>query len=202
MLRPLLPLIGLMVATSASAHPFSKDTYSLASALRLSDRGLMAVVVLEVPVPVVLADVQARVDAGAGKRKALSTHDASRFDGLGAALSLVVNGEPQQVTWRPVENPANGKVAEGFFLYWVGVEVPLETAWGDKVTATLHNTAYPDVKMVYTGSAEARDAWTVASNTATQTLGVDVASLESTDPRAWSDAASLRKITVTWTRAQ
>ena len=30
--------------------------------------------------------------------------------------------KPRELTWRPVDNPANGKLADGFFLYWVGAE--------------------------------------------------------------------------------
>ena len=200
MLRPLLPLAAVLVTPTAIAHPFSSDAYSLASVLRVSDRGVMAVVVLEVPVPVVLADVQSRIDAGAGRKKALSAHDKSRFDDLGAGLSLTVNGQPQKVTWRPVEHPSNGKTAEGFFLYWVGAQLPLDDAWGQTVDVSLDNTAYSDVKMVYTGSAEARDGWTVTENSATTTLGVDVSTLDKNDPAAWSEDPSLRKLQVTWTR--
>lgn len=200
MLRPLLAAAVVLVATPAAAHPFSKDQYSLASALSLSDRALTAVVILEVPVPVVLADVQARIDAGAGKRKALNAHDKARFQGLADALTLTVNGADQDVTWRPVEHPTNGKTAEGFFLYWVGVEVPTDPAWGDAVTVKLANTAYDDVKMVYTGSAQARGTWSLTSDSAADTLGVDVSTLQGNDPSAWTEDASLRQHRVAWTR--
>ncbi|MFT7521885.1 MAG: hypothetical protein ACI9MC_004037, partial [Kiritimatiellia bacterium] len=122
--------LALLVASSASAHPFAKDEYSLNTAVQVSERGLAAVVILEVPAPAVLAEIKAAIAAGTPKRKALKDHDNQRYADLGAALELKVDGEVQQVTWRPVNNPANGKLAEGFFLYWIGAEVQVPQTAG------------------------------------------------------------------------
>lgn len=190
----------LLAAAPAAAHPFSTDTYSLANAVQMNDAGVTAVVILEVPVPVVLAEVQRRIDAGASKRKAVKEHDQARFDDLAKGLTLSVNGTAQTVDWRPVEHPSNGKVADGFFLYWVGGKVASDDGWGPAVSVRLDNTAYADKKMVYTGIAEARTGWSVAQNNATELLGVDVGALGKTDKRAWSDDAALRTLAVTWKR--
>jgi hypothetical protein len=193
--------IGILATTQAPAHPFSKDEYSLAHALQLSDKGVQAVVILEVPVPVVLADIQARMEEGTGKRRAVKQHDEARFEALGRNLTLTVEGQERQVTWRPIDHPSNGKVTEQFFLYWVGADVPREEAWGDEVTVTLKDAAYTDVKMVYTGSAAARDGWAVTANSAVDTLGVDPTTLPKNAPEAWSKDESLRTLTVTWARS-
>lgn len=195
-LLALLPLVAL----PADAHPFSKDEYSLAGAMQLTDKGVQAVVILEVPVPKVLEAIQASVAEGASKRKAVKDHDEGRYADLAKGLTLTVEGVEREVTWRPVDHPSNGKAAEGFFLYWVGADVPMEDAWGDEVQVVLKNDAYGAEKMVYTGSAAARDGWSVTTCSATDTLGVDVTKLEKTDPRAWTKDASLRELSVTWTR--
>jgi len=190
-------VLALALHSSASAHPFSTDTYSLANAVQVGDSGVSVVVILEVPVPVVLDDVKRRIAEGTSKRKAVKEHDESRFEDMAKGLSLSINNTKTPVTWRPVEHPSNGKVAEGFFLYWVGAKVPASDLSADTLTITVQNVAYPDKKMVYTGIAEARPGWAVQSNSATEVLGVDVSTLGKTDTRAWTDDARLRTLTVT-----
>jgi len=192
-------LLALLLADPAAAHPYSKDEFSLAHALQLSESGLAAVVIVEVPIPVVLEQVQGRIDAGSAKKKALADHDQAQFDQLAAGLALQVNGKPVPVSWKPVEHPSNGKVADGFFTYWVGAKVSVP-AGSAPVSVSLSNTAWPEVKMVYTGSAIGRDGWSVVSNSATSTLGLDVATADRTDPRAWGKDPSLRTLRVVFQR--
>ncbi|MFK7928404.1 MAG: hypothetical protein AB8H79_09445 [Myxococcota bacterium] len=190
-------VLALAVSASASAHPFSTDTYSLANAVQIGDSGVSVVIILEVPVPVVLDDVKRRISEGTSKRKAVKEHDEARFSDMAKGLTLSINNTETPVTWRPVEHPSNGKVAEGFFLYWVGAKIPASDLDSGPVTVTVNNVAYADKKMVYTGIAEARPGWEVQSNSATEVLGVDVSTLGKTDKRAWTDDARLRTLTVT-----
>jgi len=198
----LLTLIGLatLPAGTAGAHPFAKDTYSLYNALRVGEGTVSAVVVLEVPRTVVLADIQERIEGGEGKRKAVKNHDQSRFETLAKGLTLQIAGEPVQVEWRPLAHPSNGKAVEDFFMYWVGAEVPIDASWGESLSVELSNTAYAKVDMVYSGTIQARGEWSVDKASTVEVLGVDPASLERNDPKAWSDDARLRTVSGTWSR--
>jgi hypothetical protein len=203
-MRTWLPVLLAFATPSALAHPFSKDEYSLAQAVQASESGLAVVVIIEVPIPVVLDQVQARLSAGASKKKALEDHDREQWDKLGAGLTLRVNGKAVPVSWRPVEHPSNGKVADGFFTYWVGAKTSLPASAsspeGSTVVVQVENRAWPDAKMVYTGSAVARDGWSVASNSATTVLGLDVATADKMDPAAWSNNPALRTLRVEFRR--
>lgn len=190
-----LPVL-LALAVPASAHPLGKTSHSLYGALRVGGGTVSAVVILEVPRDVVLKDVQARIDAGTGRRKALKEHDQARFETLASGLTLQIGGQPAEVTWRPLDTPSNGKVVDDFFMYWIGAEVDAPTA--DTVQVSLTNTSYGDVDMVYSGSVQARGGWTVTANSAADVLGADPSTMDRMDPKAWTDDARLRTLSGTW----
>lgn len=187
-----------VLAPAATAHPFSKEIHSLYGALRADEAKVSAVVILEVPRTLVVADIQERIKQGVPKKKALKAHDQSRFDALAAGLSLSVNDVPAPVTWRPLAHPSNGKVVDDFFMYWVGAEIPVDPTWGNTVTVQLDNRAYTDVDMVYSGTVQARGSAKVTLNSAATVIGQDPSTMDRTDPAAWTDDARMRSLRGSW----
>ena len=53
-MRKTLGMLFCLWGTEAIAHPFSKNEYSLRTAIKVSEKGVIPLVALEVPIPVVL----------------------------------------------------------------------------------------------------------------------------------------------------
>ena len=93
-------------------------------------------------------------------------------------------------------HPANGKGAEGFFVYLVSFKPKSKIKLKKESVIVIDNQAYPDVPMVYTGSAVAKEPWTVQSSTAKTVLGENE-NKDLSAPERWSTDPELRKMVIT-----
>ncbi len=208
MLRPLsIPLItGLLALASwsvpAAAHPFAQTEYSLRTAYKASDQGLVAFVVLEVPIPVVMKGigVEAEDDLATKKRK-VAKYNEGIWKKMGDGLSLTLDGAPAKGEWLAIEHELNGKAAEGFFVYMVGFafEDPSFTGSG-AYTVKVDNTGFTDVPMWYSGSAVALEPWTVTKDTAREVLGENT-DRKLSDPDRWTRSEQMRHMEVSFKRS-
>ena len=206
-LRFSLMMGGLLAALSvgpgtASAHPFAASEYSLRTAFKASDEGLVAFVVLEVPIPVVMKGigVDAEDDLDAKKRK-VARYNESVWKTLADGLTLTVDGGPVKGEWLAIEHELNGKAAEGFFVYMVGfafadpAALPARGGYQVKVD----NSGFAEVPMWYSGSAVALEPWAVTTNTAQEVLGEN-SERKLTDPGRWSRDDTMRHMVVGFQR--
>lgn len=159
----LLPL--LLVSTTALAHPMGRDEYSLRTGLEVTDKGLRAVVVGEVPLAVVIGDLGKAAGGTRPTPEQVSAYTTKRQQELAAALSLTVDGAPAEAAWTPSKSALNGRAVEGFFVYVVETTLPPSALDGD-VSVVVKNTAYDDVATVYSAQVRARDGWTVIESSA------------------------------------
>ena len=63
------------------------------------------------------------------------------------------------------------------------------------MNVVIQNSAYPDSKMVYSGSATAKEPWVVDSSTSKEVLGENE-SANLTDPKRWSTSDALRTVSI------
>ena len=80
-------------------------------------------------------------------------------------------------------------------MYMVSFKFTKALTIGSTVNIEIQNSAYPDSKMVYSGSATARMPWVVDSSTAKEVLG-EYESADLTDPKRWSTSDALRTMTI------
>ena len=192
-----LPFLLLAWSTAAMAHPFSKEEYSLRTALKVSEKGLVPLVALEVPIPIALREIGAETaDPTEVKKRKIRAYNELQWNTLAENLSFSVDGNPMKGKWLAIDHPANGKAAEGFFVYMVSFQFEKSPDLKDGSTIVIHNAAYPDSPMVYTASATASPPWSVTSSTSREVLGEGEVS-ELTDPKRWTEDARLRTLTVT-----
>jgi|GEM_PF-4019781 len=212
-----LLLLLLLLPAFASAHPMSRDQWSLRHAMKLDAGGLTAVVVLEIPDQMVVDELkaaeaiaQAGVQAGTDKRSPSELRrdlvDAQRKEQwklLGRGVSLTVNGKPVDVAFTPHDTPANGRAMSGFFLYIVSVKLPADhpALAGETVAAVLQDDAYPVPPMVFSALVKGGDDWLPTFDSSTAVFGDDRGSGLPDDPRSWSDDKSLRRLEAKWKRA-
>ena len=97
-----------------------------------------------------------------------------------------------------INHPANGKAAEGFFVYMVSFNYLKPPKLSPGSVILIDNQAYPDAKMVYSGSVTTKPPWRIDASTTTDVLGENE-SAELSDPKRWSTDAALRTISVTVT---
>ena len=192
--------LGLMVSLSlpnnAVAHPFSQEEYSLRTAVTISDRGVVPLVVLEVPIPIALKEIGATVsDPKDVKRRKINAYNKAQWETLSNNLTFTVNGQPAKGEWLAIDHPANGKATEGFFVYMVSFKFAKVQDLGSEVQVVIDNSAYPDSKMVYSGSATAKAPWVVDTSTSKEVLGENE-SADLTDPKRWSTSDALRTMTI------
>lgn len=185
------------LAPSAHAHPFETSIYSLRSMVKVSESGtLTTLVVLEVPVQVVLDGIGvAEGDSRRAKEKKLEAWNTATWDKMAAGLSLSIDGVPAKGTWRPIEHPANGKGAEGFFVYMVGFDLQQELP-AEGYTLRIENRSYPDEEMVYSGSATAGGPYKITADSSREILGDEVDTPLS-NPGRWTKDAKMRDLDVT-----
>lgn len=192
-----IALMGCLLHSEiADAHPFSQEEYSLRTAVTISDRGVVPLVVLEVPIPVALKEIGATVsDPKDVKRRKINAYNKAQWGALSENLTFTVNGEPAKGEWLAIDHPANGKATEGFFVYMVSFKFSKALTLGSKVNIVIQNSAYPDSKMVYSGSATAKEPWIVDSSTSRDVLG-EAESAELTDPKRWTTSDALRTMSI------
>ena len=192
-----IALIGCLLQSGiVDAHPFSQEEYSLRTAVTISERGVVPLVVLEVPIPVALKEIGAAVsDPKDVKRRKINAYNKAQWSALSENLTFIVNGEPANGEWLAIDHPANGKATEGFFVYMVSFKFNKAPIIGTEVNVVIQNSAYLDSKMVYSGSAIAKEPWVVDSSTSKEVLG-DAEAADLTDPKRWSTSEALRTMTI------
>jgi len=197
-------LVGTGLSPTASlAHPFAATEYSLRTAFKASDEGLVAFVVLEVPIPVVMKGIGvAKEDDLATKKRKVEKYNQEIWRSMGDGLTLKIDGAPVKGDWMAIEHELNGKAAEGFFVYIVGFAFrdPAALASKGKYTVSVDNSGWSDVPMWYSGSAVALPPWQVDSNTAQDVLG-DNSERKLSDPDRWTRDDKIRHMVVSVSRA-
>ena len=193
-------VLGLIMSLSfqkdVQAHPFSQEEYSLRTAVTISERGVVPLVVLEVPIPIALKEIGATVsDPKDVKRRKINAYNKAQWETLSNNLTFMVNGKPAKGEWLAIDHPANGKATEGFFVYMVSFKFSKAPDLGSEIQVVIENSAYPDSKMVYSGSATAKAPWVVDASTSKEVLGENEGA-DLTDPKRWSTSDSLRKMTI------
>jgi len=195
--------LHLAAASTAHAHPFAASEYSLRTAFKASDEGLVAFVVLEVPIPVVMKGIGVAVeDDLSTKKRKVGRYNETTWKQMADGLTLFVDGTPVKGDWLAIEHDLNGKAAEGFFVYMVGFAFADAAVVTGKAAYTIKvdNTGFTDVPMWYSGSAVALTPWTVTRNTAQDVLGAD-SERKLTDPGRWTRDAQMRHMVVAFERA-
>ena len=188
---------------AAQAHPFAATEYSLRTAFKASDEGLVAFVVLEIPIPVVMKGIGVtKEDDLATKKRKVAKYNQSIWRDMAAGLSLTIDGEKVEGEWLAIEHELNGKAAEGFFVYMVGYAFgePNDLVAKDGYTVSVVNTGWSTVPMWYSGSAVALAPWQVDANTARDVLG-EKAERKLTDPDRWTRDDKIRHMVVAVSRA-
>ena len=194
---------SVLASTRAQAHPFANTEYSLRTAFKVSDQGLVAFVVLEIPIPVVMKGIGVtKEDDLATKKRKVERYNQSIWSDLADGLTLTVDGEAIKGEWMAIEHELNGKAAEGFFVYMVGyaLEEPDALASRGSYTVSVVNTGWSSVPMWYSGSAIALAPWKVDASTARDVLG-DKSERKLTDPDRWTRDDQMRHLVVTVSRA-
>jgi hypothetical protein len=202
----LLLLAGLSLPR-AMAHPFGQQYYALRSEIRMSADGPEVMVAGEVPIMVVLTEFRhffrGVVRPGPAED---SAYLERKLDQLREGLSLEVNGQPAVGRWVALDDPRNGKSAEGSFTYFVTFEP--SQPWdpeAERLTLELGTGAYRDVPLWFTTHAvvdHGLGSWSVADNSARAILGEaaddPVAFME---PDGWSQDPALRTVSVVFQRS-
>ncbi len=198
-MRPLAVLPSLLIASLALAHPMSRDKYSLRTAVRADRERLEAVVVLEVPFDVVMADIKSQLEAAreqpGGRKVAQDVVDAyaqKQFATMAAGLSLTVDGAAVPGRFQAKQSPYNGKgaVSEGFFVYIVEFRAAGEVPLDDDITVVVSNAAYAEAQMVYSAWAFPSSDYEVVSHSASSKL--PARAYDPVDSAFWVDDAALR----------
>lgn len=187
----------ILLVASALAHPFNTDEYSLRTQVKASETALVGLVVLEVPIPVVLGGIGvSEDDSGPIKKLKVKKYNEATWDTMASTLSVSIDGEVQDVTWRPISHEMNGKAAEGFFLYLVGFDIPSSDLPAGGYTVVIQNSGYAEEKMVYSGGASAVEPWTVTASTAEVLLG-EAKDLDLAQEGRWTRDEAMREFSVT-----
>jgi hypothetical protein len=194
----ILSLLALMLAgQEADAHPFTKEEYSLRTAVKVSEKGVVPLVALELPIDVVLKGIgTGKEDPREVKKRKIRQYNESQWNLLADSLVFTVDGVPAEGEWLAIEHPSNGRAAEGFFVYLVSFRHDGEQAGlVEGSTIVIENSAYPDAPMVYTGSASAEAPYAILSSTSKEIIGASEGA-DLSEPERWSKDSSLRKMTV------
>lgn len=168
--RPLLLLVALALgAPLAQAHPFSETEHSLATEVEASERGLWVVVTLEVPVGRVLQELAPlkQVRDPAERERRLAAYDRGRLTALASSIEVRLDGRVLPVRFAPVDTLANGKAAEGFFVYLVETHVAAQRL-GPEGTLEIVHRALPDAEVVHAASFRSRGTFALALDGPTQ----------------------------------
>ena len=189
-------MLALSMVQSALAHPFSQEEYSLRTAVTVSDKGVVPLVVLEIPIPIALKEIGAAVEDHTDvKRRKIKAYNNQQWQTLSTNLTFSIDGQPVKGEWLAIDHPANGKATEGFFVYMVSFMFTEPVALSESTTIEVVNSAYPDAKMVYSGSATTKAPWTIVDSTSRRVLG-DNEGADLTDPLRWSTDPALRTMTI------
>lgn len=196
-------MIALWLALSAApAHPLSKDTWSLRTAVRVRGDAVEALAVLEVPFDVVGAAVrQARAaDPDTPASVHLEAVSAGYLLELAAQARVEVDGVAVPGAWVAKDHPMNGRgsASEGFFTYLVTFAPAGAWPLDDDVTVRIAHTGFADAPMVYSVFAVGEAGWTVRAHSAQGILPDGPYRID--EPAFWSDDARLRAFEGRFTR--
>ena len=192
----------LFLLSSVFAHPFSTDEYSLRSSVQVTEKGVSMLVAMEVPIPRALKEIGAKKEESKRvKQKKIDTYTKKQWKLLGDALSYTIDGVPQKGKWFPIDDPSNGKAAEGFFVYLITFKAKKKPKLKEGSVIELINTAYPAEKMVYSASVYDSDVWSIKSSTANDVLGENQFSPITSEER-WTRDETLRNLTFTIQKPQ
>ena len=192
----------LFLLSSVFAHPFSTDEYSLRSSVQVTEKGVSMLVAMEVPIPRALKEIGAKKEESKRvKQKKIDTYTKKQWKLLGDALSYTIDGVPQKGKWFPIDDPSNGKAAEGFFVYLITFKAKKKPKLNEGSVIELINTAYPAEKMVYSASVYDSDVWSIKSSTANDVLGENQFSPITSEER-WTRDETLRNLTFTIQKPQ
>jgi len=195
--------IGLAVP-GASAHPLSRDQWSLRTAVRVARDDVQVIAVLEVPFDVVGKAIRARREAAPDTPvdQLLSAYGRTALQTLASQATLTIDGQAVQGRFVAKDHPLNGRgSASGGFFTWF-VEFRPEGAWpldGDVTVGVAHG-GYTDVDIVYSTLADAGPGWTLAEDSSRQVLPDRPYRLE--DPAFWSPDPRLRTLTARFVAAE
>ena len=182
--------------SQALAHPFSQEDYSLRTAVRVSEKGVVPLVALEIPIPIALREIGAKTDENrAAKKRKIKRYNQQQWNNLAESLVFTIDGVPAKGKWRAIDHPANGKASEGFFVYLVSFQFKSPVSLNPGSEIIIDNQSYTDKKMVYSGSATATSPWKIVSSTANEVLAENADS-ELANPKRWSTDERLRTMVV------
>lgn len=186
---------------SAFAHPFSTDEYSLRSSVKVSEQGVSMLIAMEVPIPIALKEIGAKKEESTKeKQKKIDAYTKKQWSLLGNSLQYTIDGKEQKGTWFPIDDPSNGKAAEGFFIYLVSFQPKKQPTLKEGSVIEITNNAYLEQKMVYSASVYDSPTWSIKSSTAQDILGENQF-IDITSPERWSRDASLRSLKIEITAA-
>lgn len=184
----------LFLLSSLFAHPFSTDEYSLRSSVQVKEKEVSMLVAMEVPIPTALKEIGAKKEESKRvKQKKIDAYTKKQWKLLGDSLSYSIDGIPQKGKWFPIDDPSNGKAAEGFFVYLVTFKAKKKPELKEGSIIELINTAYPDEKMVYSASVYDSNIWSIKSSTAKDVLGENQFAPITSEER-WTRDETLRNL--------
>lgn len=187
---------GMAYYSSAQAHPFSQEEYSLRTAVTISDKGVVPLVVLEIPIPIALREIGATTDDPTEvKKRKITSYNKLQWDTLSSNLVFTIDGQHVEGQWLSIDHPANGKATEGFFVYMVSFQYAKPVAIHNDSKIVIEDKAYPEAKMVYSGSVTAKEPWVVVSSTSQQILQ-EYETADLSEPKRWSKDPALRNMEI------
>jgi hypothetical protein len=169
----------LALLTPASAHPLGSDAWSLRGGLSIAQGRAVALVVGEVPMSVVVADLRAQAADGPVTRAQVDAYTLRRQQELIAGSTVTIDGAPTALEWRAAPSSANGRAVDGFFVYAVVATVQLPEA--PSVTVSLHSEAWREHDAVYAAEARVEAPHRLISHDA---------------PAGWTPDPAARRLTV------
>lgn len=181
---------------SVFAHPFSTDEYSLRSSVKVSEQGVSMLIAMEVPIPIALKEIGAKKEESTKeKEKKIDAYTKKQWKLLQESLHYTIDGKEQKGNWFPIDDPSNGKAAEGFFIYLVSFRPKKQPELTDGSVIEISNKAYLDQKMVYSASVYDSQTWKIKNSTAQDILGENQF-IDITSPDRWSRDPALRSLKI------
>lgn len=198
----LIALAGLVGPLVASAHPLSKDSWSLRTAIRVADEGVDVLLVLEVPFDEVREALQqaAQAQPDTPPPELVRAYGAKVLERLGGQATLQMNGAPVPGRFSPKDHPMNGRgsASGGFFLWMVAFEPQAGWSLTDPVSLTVSHADFTEESIVYSAMSVAGAGWRVAHDSARDVLPSGPYLID--DPSFWSPDPRLREVTVRFVR--
>ena len=183
-----------LLSTALFAHPFSTDEYSLRTSVKVSEKGVSMLIAMEVPIPTALKEIGAKKEESTkSKKKKIERYTKKQWKLLGKGLSYSIDGVAQKGKWFPIDDPANGKAAEGFFVYLLSFHPKKQPKLKDGSVIEITNSTYIEEKMVYSASVYDSAAWSIDQSTAQEVLG-EHQFAPITDEKRWTRDNKLRNV--------